>query len=79
MILTEASADVDVEVDTVVTIVHQIAVAHFDQRVEVVLLAVRVEHVTGHLEREEAASNCSTHISKLHSEREMEGYGRRRK
>ncbi len=51
-ILTETSADVDVEVDAVVAVVHQIAIAHFDQRAEVVLLTVRVEHITGHLHRE---------------------------
>lgn len=48
--LTEAPADVDVEVNAVVTVVHQEAVAHFDQWAEVVLLAVRVEHVTWHLD-----------------------------
>lgn len=48
--LTEAPADVDVEVNAVVTVVHQEAVAHFDQRAEVVLLAVRVQHVTWHLD-----------------------------
>lgn len=60
--LTEASADVDVEVDAVVTVVHQITVAHFDQRAEVVLLTVRVKRITGHLDTEERASYCSTHI-----------------
>lgn len=48
--LTEVSADVDVEVDGVVAIVHQVAAAHFDQRVEVVLLAVRIEHEAGNLD-----------------------------
>lgn len=48
--LTEAPADVDVEVNAVVTVVHQEAVAHFDQWAEVVLLAVRVKHVTWHLD-----------------------------
>lgn len=48
--LTEAPADVDVEVNAVITVVHQEAVAHFDQRAEVVLLAVRVQHVTWHLD-----------------------------
>lgn len=47
--LTEAPADVDVEVDAVVAVVHQEAVAHLDQRAEVVLLPVCVEHVTRHL------------------------------
>lgn len=48
--LTEVSADVDVEVDGVVAVVHQVAAAHFDQRVEVVLLAVRIEHEAGNLD-----------------------------
>lgn len=48
--LTEAPADVDVEVNAVVTVVHQETVAYFDQRAEVVLLAVHVEHVTRHLD-----------------------------
>ncbi len=54
-VLTEASADVDVEVDAVVTVVHQVAIAHFDQRAEVVLHAVRVKHKAGHLDTEQGA------------------------
>lgn len=48
--LTEVPADVDVKVAVVVAVVHLEAVAHFDQRAEVVLLPVRVEHVTRHLD-----------------------------
>lgn len=51
--LTEVSADVDVEVDGVVPVVHQVATARFDQRAEVMLLPVRIEHVAGHLDTEE--------------------------
>lgn len=54
-ILTQVSADVDVEVDGVVAVVHQVAAAHFDQRVEVVLLAVRVKHVAGNLDGEQSS------------------------
>lgn len=54
--LTQTPADVDVEVDAVVAVVHQVPVSAFDQRAEVVLLPVRVEHVTWHLETEERAS-----------------------
>lgn len=60
--LTETPADVDVEVDAVVAVVYQIPVAAFDQRAEVVLLTVRVEHVAGHLKTEEGASDCSTRM-----------------
>lgn len=49
--LTETAADVDVEVDAVVAIVHQVTVIQLDQGVEVVLLPVGVEHVAGHLQR----------------------------
>lgn len=52
--LTEVSADVDVEVDGVVPVVHQVAIADFDQRAEVMLLPVRIKHVAGHLDTEEA-------------------------
>lgn len=48
--LTEVPADVDVKVAVVVAVVHLEAVAHFDQWAEVVLLPVRVEHVTRHLD-----------------------------
>lgn len=48
--LTEVPADVDVKVDVVVAVVHLDAAAHLDQRAEVVLLPVRVEHVTRHLD-----------------------------
>lgn len=54
-VLTETAADVDVEVDAVVAVVHQVAIVHFDQRAEVVLLTVGVERVAGHLHTEEAA------------------------
>lgn len=47
--LTEAPADVDVEVDAVIAVVHQEAVAHLDQWAEVMLLPICVEHVTRHL------------------------------
>lgn len=47
--LTEAPADVDVEVNAVVAVIHQEALAHSDQRAEVVLLPVCVKHVTRHL------------------------------
>lgn len=38
--LTEVSADVDVEVYGVVPVFHRVAIAHFDQRAEVMLLPV---------------------------------------
>lgn len=48
--LTEAAADVDVEVDGVVSVVHQVTVSGLDQRVQVVLLPIGVKHVAGHLQ-----------------------------
>lgn len=47
--LTEAPTNVDVEVDAVVAVVHQDAVACSDQWAEVVLLPVCVEHGTRNL------------------------------
>ena len=49
-VLTEAAADVDVEFPQVVAVVHQIAGGQADQRRQVVLPAVAVEHVAGHLQ-----------------------------
>lgn len=61
--LTQVSADVDVEVDGVVTVVHQVAAAHFDQRVEVVLLAVRVEHEAGNLDTDGRTNGRSRQVT----------------
>ena len=38
--LTKTSADVDVEVDGVVTVIHQITILHFYQGIEVMLLTI---------------------------------------
>lgn len=51
--ITKAAADVDVEVDAVITVIHQIAIVHFDERIQVMLLPVRVKHIAGHLGAEE--------------------------
>lgn len=55
-VLTESAADVDVEVSAVVNIVHQIAIVQSDQRVQVMLLPIRVKHIARYLQTEEVAS-----------------------
>ena len=50
--LTQAPADVNVEVPLVVRVVHQVAVRQLDQGVQVVLLTVRVKRIAGDLDRD---------------------------
>ena len=49
-VLTEAAADVDVEVDRVVAVFHQVAGGQVDQRCQVVLPAIAVKHIAWYLQ-----------------------------